>query len=141
MCICERVLWIFPHCHQVTSLAAAVRAPISVHSHQHPTSLLLATHLLLQLLLVSVTVIHWIMAHMTLQAYILLVVCLLYKELHNTVLGTLGRRVEELSEILFRVSLWVRVPLETLYERKHPDDKGLSLYWYAIETIAVAGYQ
>ena len=49
MCICERVLWIFPHCHQVTSLAAAVRAPISVHSHQHPTSLLLATHLLLQL--------------------------------------------------------------------------------------------
>ena len=27
MCICERVLWIFPHCHQVTSLAAAVRAP------------------------------------------------------------------------------------------------------------------
>ena len=42
---------------------------------------------------------------------------------------------------LSRVSLWVRVPLETLYERKHPDDKGLSLYWYAIETIAVAGYQ
>ena len=27
MCICERALWIFPHCHQVTSLAAAVRAP------------------------------------------------------------------------------------------------------------------
>ena len=27
MCICERVLWIFPHYHQVTSLAAAVRAP------------------------------------------------------------------------------------------------------------------
>ena len=27
MCISERVLWIFPHCHQVTSLAAAVRAP------------------------------------------------------------------------------------------------------------------
>ena len=47
---------------------------------------------------------------------------------------------KSLSE-LFRVSLWVRVPLETLYERKHPDDKGLSLYWYAIETIAVAGYQ
>ena len=56
-------------------------------------------------------------------------------------LGTLGRRVEELSGILFRVGLWVRVPLETLYERKHPDDKGLSLYWYAIETKAVAGYQ
>ena len=84
MCICERVLWIFPHCHQVTSLAAAVRAPISVHSHQHPTSLLLATHLLLQLLLITVTVIHWIMAHMTLQACILLVVCLLYKELQHT---------------------------------------------------------
>ena len=65
MCICERVLWIFPHCHQVTSLAAAVRAPISVHSHQHPTSLLLATHLQLQLLLIFVTVIHWIMAHDT----------------------------------------------------------------------------
>ena len=81
------------------------------------------------------------MAHMTPQAYILLVVCLLYKELQHTALGTLSRRVEELSEILFRVSLWVRVPLETLYEGKHPDDKGLSLYWYAIETKAVAGYQ
>ena len=27
MCICERVLNIFPHCQQVTSLAAAVKAP------------------------------------------------------------------------------------------------------------------
>ena len=62
---------------------------ISVHSQQHPTSLLLATHLLLQLLLITVTVIHWIMAHMTLQAYILLVVCLLYKELQHTALRTL----------------------------------------------------
>ena len=88
MCICERVLWIFPHCHQVTSLAAAVRAPISVHSHQHPTSLLLATHLQLQLLLITVTVIHWITAHMTLQAYIH--ACLLYKELHRTALGGVG---------------------------------------------------
>ena len=87
MCICERVLWIFPHCHQVTSLAAAVRAPISVHSHQHPTSLLLATHLQLQPLLITVTVIHWIMAHMTLQACILLVACLIYKELQHTALG------------------------------------------------------
>ena len=60
---------------------------ISVHSHQHPTCLLLATHFQLQLLLISVTVIHWIMAHMTLQAYILLVVCLLYKELQHTALG------------------------------------------------------
>ena len=90
MCICERALWIFPHCHQVTSLAAAVRAPISVHSHQHPTSLLLATHLQLQLLLITVTVIHWIMAHMTLQAYILLVACLLYNELHQTALERRG---------------------------------------------------
>ena len=100
--------------------------------------------------LISVAVIHWIMAHMTLQAYMLLVASLLYKELHRTALRTLRRealrREGELSRrgthylILFRVSLWVRVPLETLYERKHPDDKGLSLYWYAIETIAVAGY-
>ena len=88
-------------------------------------------HFQLWLLLISETVIHWIIAHMTLQAYILLVVCLLYKELHHTALGT----------TLSRVSLWVRVPLETLYERKHPDDKGLSLYWYAIKTRAVAGYQ
>ena len=31
--------------------------------------------------------------------------------------------------------------LGTLIARKHPDDKGLSLYWYAIKTRAVAGYQ
>ena len=36
-----------------------------------------------------------------------------------------------------------RDPLETLYEQSYvnPGDKGLSLYWYAIETKAVAGYQ
>ena len=62
---------------------------ISVNSHQHPTYLLLDRHFQLQLLLISVTVIHWIMVHMTLQAYILLVVCLLYKELHHTALRTL----------------------------------------------------
>ena len=60
---------------------------ISVHSHQHPTSLLLDRHFQLWLLLISEAVIHWIMAHMTLQAYILLVVCLLYKELQHTALG------------------------------------------------------
>ena len=48
MCICERVLSIFPHCQQVTSLAAAVRAPylcalpsasyFSVIGHTHPTA-------------------------------------------------------------------------------------------------------
>ena len=137
MCICERVLWIFPHCHQVTSLAAAVRAPYLCALPSASYFSAIGHTLATQLLLISVTVIHWIMAHMTLQAYILLVVCLLYKELYHTALG-LGW---ELSENLFRVSLWVRVPLETLYERKHPDDKGLSLYWYAIKTRAVAGYQ
>ena len=60
---------------------------ISVHSHQHPTYLLLDRHLQLQLLLIHVTVIHWIITHMTPQAYIQLVVCLLYKELHITALG------------------------------------------------------
>ena len=100
-----------------------------MHSHQHPTSLLLATHLLLQLLLISVTVIHWIMAHMTPQAS--------YYWLPPFFIKSCTILLWE----LFRVSLWVRVPLETLYERKHPDDKGLSLYWYAIETLAVAGYQ
>ena len=70
-----------------------------------PTSpssyLLLDRHFQLWLLLISVTVIHWIMAHMTLQAYILLVVCLLYKELHHMALcDTVGRRQEDLSETL-----------------------------------------
>ena len=54
-----------------------------------PSYLLLDRHLQLWLLLISETVIHWIMAHMTLQAYILLVVCLLYKKLHQNSLRTL----------------------------------------------------
>ena len=58
-----------------------------IHSHQPLTYLLFDRHFQLELLLIYVTMIHWIITHMTPQAYILLVVCLLYKELHNTALG------------------------------------------------------
>ena len=47
------------------------------------------------------------------------------------------------SERLSRVSLWVETPWEPCMKESYinPDDKGLSLFWYAIETKAVAGYQ
>ena len=47
------------------------------------------------------------------------------------------------SERLSRVSLWVGVPWEPCMKESYinPDDKGLSLLWCAIKTIAVAGYQ
>ena len=57
--------------------------------HQQPSYLLLDRHFQLQLLLIHVTVIHWLITHMTPQAYIQLVVCLIYKELHHTALRTL----------------------------------------------------
>ena len=76
----------FPHCHQVTSLAAAVRAPYLCALPSASYFSAIGHPLAAQLLLITVTVIHWIMAHMTLQAYILLVVCLLYKELQHTAL-------------------------------------------------------
>ena len=63
---------------------------------------------------------------MTPQASIQLVVCFLYRELHNTALGdSLGL---------------CRSPVQ-MKANVNPDDKGLSLFWYAIETKAVAGYQ
>ena len=47
------------------------------------------------------------------------------------------------SERLSRVSLWVETPWKPCMMESYitPDDKGLSLYWYTIETKAVAGYQ
>ena len=124
------MLLLFSHCQQVTSLAAAVRAPYLCalpsasyfSAIGHPLTVAAAAYLCDCDPLDHGT-------HDT-SGILLLVASFLYKELHKTALGK-----------LFRVSLWVRVPLETLYERKHPDDKGLSLYWYAIETLAVAGYQ
>ena len=60
---------------------------IYVHSHQQHTYLLLDRQFQLLLLLIYEIVIHWILTHMTPQAYIQLVVCLLYIELHITALG------------------------------------------------------
>ena len=44
---------------------------------------------------------------------------------------------------LSRVSLWVGTPRKPCMKESYtsPDDKGLSLFWYAIKTKAVAGYQ
>ena len=56
-------------------------------------------------------------------------------------LPSIYRAAHYCSERLSRVSLWVRVPWKPCMKESNPDDKGLSLYWYAIKTRAVAGYQ
>ena len=58
-------------------------------------------------------------------------------------LPSLYRAAHHCSGRLSRVSLWVRVPWEPCMNESYinPDDKGLSLFWYAIKTRAVAGYQ
>ena len=89
MCICERVLLIFSHCQQVTSLAAAVRAPYLCalpsasyfSAIGHPLTVAVAAYLCDCDPLDHGT-------HDT-PGILLLVASFLYKELHNTALGTL----------------------------------------------------
>ena len=87
MCICERVLLLFSHCQQVTSLAAAVRAPYLCalpsasyfSAIGHPFTVAAAAYLCDCDPLDHGT-------HDT-PGILLLVASFLYKELHKTALG------------------------------------------------------
>ena len=91
MCICERVLLLFSHCQQVTSLAAAVRAPYLCalpsasyfSAIGHPLTVAAAAYLCDCDPLDHGT-------HDT-PGILLLVASFLYKELHKTALGDLER--------------------------------------------------
>ena len=105
MCICERVLLIFSHCQQVTSLAAAVRAPYLCalpsasyfSAIGHPLTVAAAAYLCDCDPLDHGT-------HDT-PGILLLVASFLYKELHKTALREVWRTWLILFRILFRVSL------------------------------------